>query len=60
MGKEKTAKFEDNEIICWCKEVTVRQIRDAVENGARSADAVSRVTGAGAGTECAVKNPKGT
>ena len=40
---------KDDLIICRCEEVTLKEIKAAIKEGANSVDAVKRFTGAGMG-----------
>lgn len=42
-------KYDDNRIICRCEEVTLGEIRKAINGGARDLDAIKRMTRAGMG-----------
>ncbi len=42
-------KHDDERIICRCEEITLGQIRKAIQDGARDLDSVKRMTRAGAG-----------
>gem|GEM_PF-2238639 len=50
-GKEK---------VCYCNNVTIEDIYNAIQNGADSVDSVIKVTGAMLNSNCAVNNPKKT
>ncbi len=41
--------MDDQVIVCRCEEITVGEIRQAVRDGARTVDAVKRLTRAGKG-----------
>lgn len=47
-ARTKTPKSTDM-VVCRCMEITDREIRDAIHHGAKSFDAVKRVTRAGMG-----------
>lgn len=50
-----------NELICWCDQVTRGDIGRAIrEQGARSLRDIIRLTGAMTHCNCAILNPKGT
>jgi bacterioferritin-associated ferredoxin len=36
--------MDDNEIVCQCTSVTVKDIKDAIENGAKSFEEVQEAT----------------
>ena len=40
---------DEGRIICRCEEITLGEIREAIESGARDVDAVKRMTRAGMG-----------
>ena len=42
-------KHDDERIICRCEEITLGQIRKAIQDGARDLDSVKRMTRDGAG-----------
>ena len=42
-------KYDDNRIICRCEEVTLGEIRKAINEGAQDLDAIKRMTRAGMG-----------
>lgn len=50
---------DQNEVVCYCKEVDKREILQAITSGARTLNDVSEKTGACTGNECAIKNPSG-
>lgn len=50
---------DQNEVVCYCKEVDKREILQAITSGARTLNDVAEKTGACTGNECAVKNPSG-
>lgn len=43
--------------VCGCKEVSLKAVIEAVENGADTVDKVSEVTGAGTGDNCGKCKP---
>jgi len=45
--------------LCYCKQVTEEDVIRAIDNGARTLEAVKRVTGIGGGGHCKVTNPAG-
>lgn len=47
-----------NETVCFCNNVTVGDIKKAIENGATSFEAVQNVTQAGTGCGCCVDEVK--
>lgn len=52
--------MENNEIVCYCSNVTKGQIVEAIENGARTLDDIKKMTGACTVGRCEELNPKGT
>jgi NAD(P)H-nitrite reductase large subunit len=53
-------KWQSNEeMICYCQNVSKKEIVAAIENGASSLADVQRITGAGTGSRCKELNPKG-
>lgn len=50
----------NNEIVCYCSNVTKGQIVDAIHEGAKTLDDIKRMTGACTIGRCAELNPKGT
>ena len=61
MGKftENVLQAPDDELVCWCSEVSVKHIRDAVQNGARTLEGIRKVTTACTKGDCRKKNPRG-
>lgn len=53
------SKMDKNEVVCNCFNVTVKDIIDAIENGAKSFEDVQEVTNAGNGCGGCVDNVKG-
>lgn len=49
----------DNEIICYCKNVSRDEIKAAINDGAKSLKDIQEKTGASTGTQCKELNPKG-
>lgn len=49
----------NNEIICYCKNVTRGEIESAISNGAKTLKDVQRMTSACTGNLCEELNPKG-
>ena len=48
-------KNELNQIlstVCGCKSVSMKEVLEAVSNGAKTVDQVSEITGAGTGVDC--------
>jgi len=39
--------YNDDEIICYCMDVTVQQIKQAIQNGATTVDLITEQTNAG-------------
>jgi bacterioferritin-associated ferredoxin len=38
--------------VCGCKEVSLQQVIDVVNNGAKTVDEIGKLTGAGTGEDC--------
>lgn len=49
----------DNEIICYCKNVLRDEIKAAINDGAKSLKDIQEKTGASTGNQCKELNPKG-
>jgi bacterioferritin-associated ferredoxin len=49
----------ENEIICYCKNVTKAEIENAIKNGAKTLKDVKEMTSASTGDLCKELNPKG-
>lgn len=51
----------DSEIVCYCRNVTKGEILAALRDieGCNKLDCIMRKTGAGTGSECETKNPRG-
>lgn len=49
----------ENEIICYCKNVSRVEIETAIQNGAKSLTDIQQITGACTGNQCKEMNPKG-
>ncbi len=39
--------MHDDDIVCYCREVTVKTIRHAIHEGARTVEAITDITDAG-------------
>lgn len=52
-------KAPDDTTVCYCNEVTLGEIKKAVEDGARTLEDIQEVTGACTGNTCEEKNPSG-
>ena len=50
---------DENEMVCYCKEVRKGQIVSAIRNGADSLKKIQQTTAAGTGNNCAEMNPSG-
>ena len=48
----------DNEIICYCKNVSKSTISRAIKNGAENLADIQKITGACTGNQCEELNPK--
>ncbi|HOV29423.1 MAG TPA: (2Fe-2S)-binding protein [Synergistales bacterium] len=48
-----------SQTVCYCNNVKKDEIVRAIANGAETVEDVTRLTGAGKGTECSTKNPWG-
>ncbi len=55
----KADKKNDDDIICYCRNVNRKVIVAAIEAGCSSLQQVQKVTGAGSGNQCLELNPKG-
>lgn len=50
---------DDSQLVCYCEHVTIRDVKEAVKNGASSVDEVRRATGACKnGKRCRELNPQ--
>jgi bacterioferritin-associated ferredoxin len=49
----------NQEIICYCKQVTKREVELAIQNGAKTLKDIQEITGACTGNQCKEMNPKG-
>lgn len=49
-----------NEVICYCSNVTKKQIIEALDNGAKTLKDIQDITGACTKGLCKELNPKGT
>ncbi|MBI9111652.1 MAG: (2Fe-2S)-binding protein [Maridesulfovibrio ferrireducens] len=49
----------ENEIICYCSNITKGQINEAISNGATSLAAIKEVTGACIAARCKEMSPRG-
>ncbi len=47
------------ELICYCKQVTISEVVKAIENGAKSLKDIQETTNACTGNQCKELNPKG-
>jgi NAD(P)H-nitrite reductase large subunit len=52
-------KAPANQTVCHCNNISKETIVRAIAKGAETVGEVTRLTGAGKGTECATKNPAG-
>lgn len=50
--------MKNNEIICYCSNVSREQIVSAIQNGAKSMDDIRNMTSACTIANCTVMNPK--
>jgi bacterioferritin-associated ferredoxin len=48
-----------DEIICYCKQVTKREIEKAISEGAKTLKDIQEITGACTGNQCKELNPSG-
>jgi bacterioferritin-associated ferredoxin len=46
-------------VICYCQQVTEKEIKDAMANGAKTLKEIQEATGAGTGNQCSERNPTG-
>ncbi len=53
------ASLDDNDLICFCKEVDKKTIVNAIKNGATTLKEIKETTAACTGNECKTKNPTG-
>jgi len=49
----------NQEIICYCKQVTKNEIESAIGDGAKTLKDIQEITGACTGNQCKELNPKG-
>jgi NAD(P)H-nitrite reductase large subunit len=49
----------NQEIICYCKQVTKNEVESAIRDGAKTLKEVQEITGACTGNQCKELNPKG-
>jgi NAD(P)H-nitrite reductase large subunit len=49
----------DDTTVCWCNEVSLGEIKNAVQSGATTLEDIQEMTGACAGNRCEEKNPSG-
>ena len=56
---ENVLEAPDNELVCWCAQVSAGAIRAAVTNGAKTLDDIRAVTGACSKGDCKNNNPRG-
>ena len=52
-------KAPASQTVCYCNNVSKEAIVRAIAKGAATLEEITRLTGAGKGTECAKKNPSG-
>ena len=52
-------KAPASQTVCYCNNVSKEEIVRAIAKGAETLEEITRLTGAGKGTECAKKNPSG-
>lgn len=52
-------KSGNDEMVCYCKEVTKGEIVEAIRGGADSLKKIQKTTGACTGNKCAELNPTG-
>ena len=52
-------KAPASQTVCYCNNVSKEEIVRAIAKGAETLEEITRLTGAGKGTECATKNPSG-
>ena len=52
--------MDNNDLVCYCDNVTQGQIIAAMEAGAKTLKDIKRMTGACTTCNCAVMHPKGT
>ncbi|HEX9026911.1 MAG TPA: (2Fe-2S)-binding protein [Clostridium sp.] len=50
--------MNDNKVICQCDNVTVKKLKDAIENGAKSFEEVKAITKVGNGCGKCVEHAK--
>lgn len=48
----------EDKVVCYCSNVTKRQILEAVRNGAKTLSDIQKMTMACTAGDCAEKNPK--
>lgn len=49
----------DDTTVCWCSEVSLGAIKNAIQTGATTLDDIQETTGACTGNRCEEKNPSG-
>ncbi len=49
----------EQELICYCKQITKQEVVTAIENGAKTLKDVQQITNACTGNQCKELNPKG-
>jgi len=49
----------NEELICYCKQVTKKEVVNAIEQGAKNLKDVQEITNACTGNQCKELNPKG-
>jgi bacterioferritin-associated ferredoxin len=52
-------KAPAKQTVCYCNNVSKEEIVRAIAKGAETVEAVTSLTGAGKGADCATKNPAG-
>ena len=52
-------KAPASQTVCYCNNISKDAIVRAIAKGAETLEEITRLTGAGKGTECAKKNPSG-
>ena len=52
-------KAPARQTVCYCNNISKDAIVRAIAKGAETLEEITRLTGAGKGTECATKNPSG-
>lgn len=59
MITENVLEAPDDELVCWCAGVSVKSIREAVQNGALTLEDIRAATGACIKGDCKNTNPRG-